>query len=38
MKSGREDMNVVFDDALTLALAELAAEELGANSVPGPEV
>lgn len=38
MTDDREDMTVEFDDALTLALATLAAEDLGPNGGPRPEV
>lgn len=38
MSDDREDGAVMFDDAVVLALAELAAGEVGGGAVPGPEV
>lgn len=38
MTDDRDKMMVAFDDTVTLALAELAAEALGPGAVPRPDV
>jgi quercetin dioxygenase-like cupin family protein len=38
MSDDREDLAVVFDDAVVLAYAELAAKDAGNDVAPGPDV